>query len=464
MISRTIRQLKSMIRCETDAASDAVYDDVVFTGVSTDSRTLRAGNLFVPLAGETFDGHEFAKDAVRAGAAALLWRSDRPGAPEGVPVVRVKDTLAALQELASAYRRQLKVRVVGVTGSNGKTTTKDMVAACLATTYKVHKTEGNYNNHVGLPLTLLAMPEQTEMAVLEMGMSGRGEIELLSRIAEPEAAIITNIGEAHLMQLGTRDAIAKAKLEITSGMREGGLLIYNGDEPLLDRYLEEAKTPHGMLRFRFGTAPTNDCYPIAILQEQDRTSFIPNEPNMTFTIPLPGRHNVLNALAAIACARYMGVKEADIVRGLHELRVTGMRSEFVTMKNGAMLINDAYNASPTSMKAAIRMLTDLKANGRKIVVLGDMLELGEREEAFHREIGSCLDPDKIDVVLTYGKLASAIAEEAAKVFPDGRVKSFSDKDSLRVALTGLLEPGDLCLFKASRGMRLEEVIGKLLEP
>jgi len=459
MIKRTIRELAEMIRCEADTA----HAEVVFAGVSTDSRTVQPGNLFIPLIGETFDGHDYAAQAVERGAACVLWQADREGAPYGVPIIRVQDTLAALQELAAAYRRQLPVRIIGVTGSNGKTTTKDMIAACLATTYKMHKTQGNRNNHIGLPLTLLAMDEDTQMAVLEMGMSGLGEIELLSKLAAPEVAVITNIGEAHLMQLGSREQIARAKLEITAGMPADGLLIYNGDEPLIERTLEQMNVAKTMLRFRFGEQATNDYYPIAIMQHQQQTSFKLNVPfSPVITIPLPGMHNVLNALAAVAASKFMGVAEADIVKGLAELRVTGMRSEFLQSRSGATLINDAYNASPTSMCAALKMLESISSRGRKIVVLGDMLELGEQSEAFHRDIGRLLDPDKIDYVLTYGKLAAYIAEEAAKRYPAGYVRSFTDKAELASELAGMMTERDLILFKASRGMELEQIIKMII--
>ncbi len=325
MIKRTIHQLMKMIRCEA-APADA---DLQFHGVSTDTRTLRPGNLFIPLTGERFDGHEFAAQAAARGAAAVLWQQDRPGAPEGVPVIRVPDTLAALQELAAAYRRELPVRIIGITGSNGKTTTKDMVAACLMTTYKVHKTQGNLNNHIGLPLTILQMDEDTQMAVLEMGMSGSGEIALLSKIALPETAIITNIGEAHLQQLGSREAIARAKLEIIEGLREDGLLIYNGDEPLLVQLVAGLEGRQAMLRFRFGAQDTNDYYPLALIHHQDYISFKLNVPfSPTFTIPLPGRHNIVMsrnpAYAAAGCTVVHSLEKAIAAAGdVEEIAVIG---------------------------------------------------------------------------------------------------------------------------------------------
>lgn len=458
MINRTILQLTEMISCEVDQA----WHHISFHGVSTDSRTIEKGNLFIPLIGESFDGHDYAAQAMESGAAAVLWQEDHPGAPEGVPVIRVADTLVALQQLAAAYRQQLPVRVIGVTGSNGKTTTKDMIAACLATTYTVLKTQGNLNNHIGLPLTLLQLTEETQMAVIEMGMSGRGEIELLTKIAGPEAAVITNIGEAHMLQLGSREEIAAAKLEIIAGLREDGLLVYNGDEPLIEQQLKENEKYGSILRFRFGAEESNDYFPVAVMQQEDVISFKLNVPfSPTFKLPIPGRHNVMNALAAIAVCRFMGVSEADIVQGLAELQVSEMRNEYVKTSNGATLINDAYNSSPTALRAAIRMLEELQVNGRKIAVLSDMLELGEQSEHYHREIGRMLDAEKIDYVWTYGPLAAYIAEEAKAQYPEGHVRVFTDKDELASELASLLKEEDLALFKASRGMRLEEVIERL---
>lgn len=460
MIKRSLKQIMGMIDCK----ADSTYEEVEISGISIDSRSVHPGNLFVPLAGESFDGHDFALQALENGASAVMWQEARPNAPEGVPVLYVQDTLTALQNLAAAYRQQLSVRVVGVTGSNGKTTTKDMIAACLATTYRVYKTQGNFNNHIGLPLTLLQLSEDTQMAVIEMGMSGRGEIELLSRIARPEAAVITNVGEAHLLQLGSRDEIAAAKLEITSGLREDGLLVYNGDEPLLQHQLEKLTGVDKLLRFRFGEDENNDYYPVAVMQHQSFTTFKLNVPyTPTYTVPLPGRHNVLNALAAIAIAKFMGVAEADIVRGLSNLKLSAMRTEIIQAVSGAMILNDAYNANPTSMLAAIQMLEDMKTSGRKFAVLGDMLELGEQEADYHREIGARLDPQQIDYIFTYGPLAALIAEEAAKHYPAGTVLPFDDKLALAGKLEELLAAGDICLIKASRGMKLEDVVAKLTQ-
>ncbi|WP_409341245.1 UDP-N-acetylmuramoyl-tripeptide--D-alanyl-D-alanine ligase [Paenibacillus sp. MBLB4367] len=464
MITRTCGQIAQMVgKSLTDAGSPSGTDvtEIVVKGVCFDTRNIKPGNLFVPLIGQR-DGHDYVLEALAKGAAAALWQIGRPKPEDGLPLIEVDDTLEALQQLAHAYRNELPVRIVGITGSNGKTTTKDLTASLLGTTYKVHKTAGNLNNHIGLPMTLLEMDEQTEMAVLEMGMSGRGEIELLSRIAEPEAVIVTNIGEAHLLQLGTREEIARAKTEILSGLKPDGFFVYNGDEPLIEQVLPDMPQPASMLRYRFGASDRNDLYPVGVMQDGEGTHFQTNLPgSRSFYIPLLGLHNVVNALAAIAVAKFMGVCDDELDQGLKDVELTSMRIEPVKLKNGAFLLNDAYNASPTSMQAGLSLLTELKGYSRKFAVLGDMLELGPSEEEFHREIGRGLDPESIDGVFTYGKLARNIAEEAAVRFGGERVRPFDDKADLIRELRGLLKEGDAVIVKGSRGMRLEEVIHAL---
>lgn len=459
MIKRTIRQVREMVKGESPSTG---HDEVLIEGVSTDTRSIKQGSLFIPLAGEKFDGHHYAEEAFAKGAAAILWQKDREFPLAGKPVVYVNDTLQALQQLAAAYRSELNVRVIGITGSNGKTTTKDITASILATTYKVHKTKGNFNNHIGLPLTILEFEEDTEMAVLEMGMSARGEIALLSQLAKPEVAVITNIGEAHLAKLGSRLEIARAKTEILSGLQNGGLFVYNGDEPLIEEVLPDMPQPDEMLRFRFGDSASNDIHSVAVLTDGEGTYFKTNLPNTAnYYMPLLGDHNVVNALAAIAVSKYMGVHDSDIAKGLRNLEMTGMRIEMIRARSGATLFNDAYNASPTSMRAALRVLANLKGFERKIAVLGDMLELGSHETEYHREIGAFIQPDECDYLFTYGTLARHIALEAMKRMPRECVRAFLDKDMLIRELTKLVTAGDVVLVKASRGMRLEEVIDAL---
>lgn len=464
MIKRTVAEI-------ADMAGGTLFDgtdpSLIIRGVSKDTRTLPEGCLYIPLIGESFDGHQFVQDAIDKGAAASFWQRDRENPPHGVPLILVDDTLSALQALAKAYRHQLDVRIVGITGSNGKTTTKDMTAAVLSTTYKVHKTLGNYNNHIGLPLTLLQLEENTQIAILEMGMSSRGEIQFLSELAEPEIVLITNIGESHLLQLGSRLEIARAKTEILAGLQQDGTLVYNGDEPLIEQVLTELEEQHTKKNFRFhrvsfGAQKDNDLYPRQLRMDAAGTHFEVQRFNgVPFYIPLLGSHNVINALAAIAVGVHFGIPAAVIAEGLKKLEMTSMRIEILKAPSGLTILNDAYNASPTSMKAALKLLTELQGYRRKIVVLGDMLELGEQEAEFHRQIGAMLDPQQIERVYVFGTLARHIAEEAATRYPSGRVLSFDDKNRLAQALAAYADPQDVILVKGSRGMKLEQVVALL---
>lgn len=461
MIKRTFGEIAQM------AGGTAVNgsESLVISGVSKDTRTIQAGNLYVPLIGGRFDGHAYAEEAFGKGAAASLWQRDHGTPPEGRPIILVDDALAALQRLAARYREQLPLRIVGITGSNGKTTTKDMVAAVLAVTYNVHKTEGNLNGDIGLPLMILQTDERTELAVLEMGMRGFGEIELLTQIAKPEAAVITMIGEAHMERLGSREGIAKAKLEILSGLKPGGLFVYNGEEPLLAQLLPAAEKPEDYIPVTFGAGEGNDLAPANVEMDLEGTRFtIHGENGTSFYFPMMGRHNVGNALAAIAVGRYFGLSDREIADGLKAMQPSGMRIEKLTTPNGLTILNDAFNASPSSVKASIRLLGELTGFQRKFVVLGDMLELGDEEEQFHREIGELLEPERFDYIFTFGPLSRYIAEAAAERFPEHRVRAFESKESLTAAIAEL-EAGkqDIVLVKGSRGMQLEDVVRQLMQ-
>ncbi|WP_218090638.1 UDP-N-acetylmuramoyl-tripeptide--D-alanyl-D-alanine ligase [Paenibacillus solanacearum] len=460
MIKKTLAEIAAMAGGRLAEGAPA---DRIIRGVSKDTRTLGEGSLYVPLIGESFDGHDFVDAALAQGAAAALWQIDHAAPPVGTPLVIVDDTLAALQRLAKAYRRELPVRIVGITGSNGKTTVKDMTAAVLSTAFEVHKTEGNYNNHIGLPMTLLQMSPSTELAVLEMGMSGRWEIDLLSRLAEPEVAVITNIGEAHLLQLGSRQEIARAKTEILAGLQAGGLLVYNGDEPLIPEVLPEMAEAGRMQNgeytvTRFGKGCGNDLYPLEIAADAGGTRFKVNVDAQTqYRIPALGGHNAINALAAIAVGRHFGLSSEQIAAGLEHAVMTGMRIEVMHLPSGLTLLNDAYNASPASMRAAIDLLHEMKGYRSKFAVLGDMLELGAQEAEFHRAVGAMLDPAEVEAVYLYGPLANDMAEGARSRFGADRVLHFTDKEELARALASQTAAQDLVLIKGSRGMKMEQV-------
>ena len=469
MIRRTTAQIAAMCGAEMNEAAARRADDIV-RGVSTDSRRPAHGMLFVPLAGERFDAHDFAGHAFAGGAAVSLWQAGRP-VPEaltGRPLLLVDDTLAALQRLAAAYRSQLPVTVIGVTGSNGKTTTKDMIASVLAQRFKVHKTEGNLNNHIGLPLTILAMDEDTKAAVLEMGMSGFGEISRLARIARPDIAVITNIGDAHLLQLGSREGIAKAKLEIAEGLAAGGVLFVNGDEPLLT---EGAKRAHGYGKWRLETFALGErdggwSAKLIAVAARDTAFAIrpPDGPEWPgeFRVPAPGRHNAANALAAAAVGARLGLDPESIRQGLASVKLSAMRLETMTAANGAVVLNDTYNASPASVKAMIAFVGELEGYRRKWLVLGDMLELGPEEDRLHYETGASVNPGEIHAVLAVGERSKHTVRGAAERLGPDRALHFGDKDALVRRLLEELSPDDLVLVKGSRGMRMEEVAQALV--
>lgn len=457
MIQKTLAEIAKMAGGVNDGSK---FGDVIVKGVTIDTRKIEQGNLFVPFKGEKTDGHKFVEDAIRnGGASAAFWQKDVPNPPEDLPIIIVEDMTIALQELARSYRNSLDVKVVGITGSNGKTTTKDMASDLLALKYKVQKTEGNFNNHLGLPLTILRLREDTEVAVLEMGMSSKGEIEFLTELGRPDAVIITNIGESHLLDLGSREAIADAKLEIISGLKENGLIIFHGDEPLLQERLKDYKGT-GTLR-TFGTSSSNDLYPVSIEPMANGNMFTTNRGDMSFYLPVLGKHNILNALAAMLAAEFLGVPFEKMNDGFAGLKLTNMRMELSEGACGEKIINDAYNASPTSMNAAIDLVANLTGYRRKILVLGDMLELGPLEEEYHFKVGSSLNGEKIDYVFTYGKLGQSIAKGAKEVLREDRVFAFDDKQALSDELKNHVNNETIVLVKASRGMKLEEVVQAL---
>lgn len=456
MFKRSLKQISEMISVDNDGH---LFAEIIVEGVTIDSRKIEKGNLFIPFKGEHSDGHKYVEDAIRKGAAAALWQSDVPNPPLHLPILIVDNCLAALQELSRKYRHELPVKVVGITGSNGKTTTKDMTAGLLSVQYKVQKTEGNFNNEIGLPLTVLGLDEDTEIAVLEMGMSGRGEIEFLTKLACPDAVVITNIGESHLLDLGSREAIAEAKLEILQGLKVGGLAVLNGDEPLLMERIQEQK---GNLHVQtFGRNDTNTLFPTEITQLKQGNRFTINASKERYELPVLGTHNILNALAAMLIARYFSIPFEKMNEGFAEIKLTHMRMELVEGKHGEKIINDAYNASPTSMMAAIELVSNLQGYKKKILVLGDMLELGPQEEQYHHKIGTDLDEGKIDLLFTYGSLGEQIAKGARSVLGDQRVFAFINKAELIQELEQHVNESTLVLVKASRGMKLEEIVTSL---
>ena len=429
------------------------------TGVCIDSRNVQAGDLFVPFRGEQVNGHKFVKGAFEQGAVAALWLKDEPNPPADVALLFVDDAELALQQMARSYRNELSCTVIGVTGSNGKTSTKDLLAGVLSPYFKVKKTEGNFNNELGLPLTLLAVEDDTQVAILEMGMSGFGEISFLSTLAAPQFAIITNIGEAHMQDLGSREGIAQAKFEIIDGLASGGVLLYDGDEPLLVNLVKEQEA---LRSISFGYQQA-DLTATQIVSTDKGSSFtVSGQLQGQFTIPVYGAHQVKNSLAALLIAKELGLTESQIKESLAQTSLTDMRMQPLAGLNGSLLINDAYNAAPTSMRAAFRFMGETSVKEHKWLVLGDMLELGPDEQRYHEELAQHLNKLDLQGIALFGPrmkwLADQLTDYAGEV-----VWTADDTTLLADTLRPKLTAQTVVLFKGSRGMKLERIIDVLQE-
>ena len=436
----------------------ARFEHLRVSRMQSDSRKVRSGDLFVALKGATADGHDFAEAAINHGAVAAL--VSRP-ISEKLPSIEVEDTLRAYGEIAAGYRKLTGVKVVGITGSVGKTTTKEMTASVLEAAYHTAKTEGNHNNNLGLPMTIMDMPENTEVAVLEMGMNHSGEMEYLSDIARPDLAIITNIGTMHIEHLGTREGILQAKLEIMRGMPDDGAGVFNGDEPLLWNIRAIGKHK----KYYYGIENhACDVNATDIVELDDGVRFVVHGFGQQFElfVPMLGRHAVYNALAATTVGLLLGVKAEKIQARFSSFHNTGMRQK-IYVKNGVTIIEDCYNAGPESTEAALDVLAGIKTDGRRIAVLGDMLELGNRSAAEHYRIGR-LAVGKADLLLTYGEhsvrtLTGAITGGMNPKNTD----HFDTHEDMAHMLKMRVSEGDVVLFKGSRGMRMEKVLQLFLD-
>jgi len=435
---------------------------ILVSGVSFDTRTIKEGDLFVPMVADR-NGHDFVQSAIDNGARVAFWSDPIEKAPQTIAIIEVTDTLVAFQQFAQAYLKKVNPKVIAITGSNGKTTTKDMVAAVSSSTFKTHKTVGNFNNHIGLPLTILEMAEDTEVIVLEMGMSGRDEISLLSKIAEPDISVITMIGESHIEFLGSREGIADAKFEIIDGM-QGGTLIYPGEEPLLSKKVTTLSLSDRVGTIKtFGKQPGNDLYPLTIEPSIRSTRFTTNiDKQVACTLPIPGVYNVQNALAAILVGQELGINYETAYHSLTHFELTKNRLEWKNGWNDSVLLNDAYNASPSSMKAALNYFQSIDVVGKKIVVLGDILELGDFAEDMHASLHEAIQPEAIDMLVLYGKDMAFLYKEMTKKMSSDRLYHFEgDKAPLIQFLKENLQPNDTVLLKSSRSTGLLEVVSEL---
>ncbi len=428
------------------------------TGVSTDTRSLRPGDLFIALRGPRADGHDFIAEAFARGAAAALASRQVRGLPDGAVVIAVPDILKALGRVGAAYRRTIDLEVVGVTGSVGKTTTVKMCAAVLSTRYRVAQTREDWNAEIGVPLALLSLAPDHEVAVVEMAMRGLGQIAALVKIARPSVGIVTAIGESHLALLGSLENIAKAKGELIAGLPDDGTAILNADDPTATGLSPLAR---GRV-LTFGLAPGSDVRGADLRMDGSGMTFHVTALGRAADAHLPawGGHNVMNALAAAASGIALGLSLDDVVSGLAEFAPPKMRLQPVRLGE-VLVINDAYNASPTSMRAAFEVLLALGTNRRRLAVLGEMRELGGTSEALHRDVGAAA-AGAAELLITVGGGARALAEGALEAgLAPGHVHHTSNNEEALATLKMVMRPGDVILVKGSRAMAMEQIVEAL---
>jgi UDP-N-acetylmuramoyl-tripeptide--D-alanyl-D-alanine ligase len=426
-------------------------------GIATDSRLLTPGELFVALRGPTFDGHDFIAAAAARGAGAIL--CDHLRAEQSLPQIVVADTLRALGDLAAFWRHRFHLPVAAITGSSGKTTTKEMLAAILARTAPGLKTAGNFNNLIGLPLTLFQLSTAAQWAVLEMGMSERGEIARLTEIAAPNVGVITNVAPAHLLTMKSLGAIARAKGELFAALQPGALAVINLD----DERVAAIPVANGVQRRTYGLTAAAEIRAAEIRPEGAEVRFVLHAAGEArpLRLPVPGRHNVSNALAAATAALGMGRTLDDIVAGLETFAPAKGRMETTLLSDGIVLVEDTYNANPLSVKAALIALDEMGGSGERLVVLGDMLELGESSAELHREVGE-FAAAHCDHLFLLGQESRAIAVGARSAgLAAARITSCASHDEATQALMQSARPGARILIKGSRGMKMEKITAEL---
>lgn len=428
------------------------------TGVCTDSRLIKGGDLFFAIPGEKFDGHNFVADVLAKGASGVVVAKGKP-LPSDIDIKKilvVDDTVIALGKLAAAYRDMLSGSVIAVTGSNGKTTTKEMISHILSKRYRVHRSIKSFNNHIGVPLTILSCENDVDFLISEVGTNHPGEIDQLAAIVRPDVAVITNAGESHLEGFGCVDRVAAEKASLAKHVKAGGVVIVNGEQELLLRLVKQAEANI----ISFGYLSSCDMRITSQSISENGISFDVNN-KFHFDLPVLGMHNAMNALAAIVVARRAGLEMSEIAESLKDFKLPGMRLEVLKIGEYTVL-NDAYNANPASMRAALSVLHEMKTSGRKVFCCGQMLELGERSEIYHRELARKIGNDGIDLLVTVGKYAREMVDEAvAAGLPVKNVFAYANSEEAGRAIGGLIQDGDLILVKGSRGIQMENVIEKI---
>lgn len=439
-------------------------ENIIIEDIVIDSRDIEKNHLFIAIIGEKNDGHSYLKEAVKNGAVAVV--VDREINEDFIlnsktAVLKVADTTQALQKIAHFYRNSFKeLKLIAVTGSAGKTTTKDLIYSVLSQKFRTLKTEGNYNNHIGLPLTLLKLSGKEDFAVVEMGMSDFGEIKLLAEIARPDWGVITNVAEAHLEQLGSLENIAKAKKELLDSLNKDNKAVLNYDNIYTRQMISKTKAEV----ISFGFEENSDLQTINYNYDQNREELcfevVYKEQSYNFKFNKAGKHNIYNIMAALIIAFEQGLTAAQIQKGLLSVEFSDLRMEFITLENGSKIINDSYNANPLAVRAALDVLKELKSK-RKIAVLASMLELGEKSSLKHKEIGYYAADKDLDLLITVGKKAKFIADAALEKMNKNKVISFPSNKQAIEYLTKNLLAGDLILIKGSRGNKLEKIVAAL---
>lgn len=430
--------------------------DIVTSSVVIDSREAKPDSAFFAIQGERLDGHQFLPQALETARGAVVSQVPDP-LPPGKGIVRVADTTNALQELARAIRERSSFTLIGITGSAGKTTTKEMIATLIGTERRTFKSWGNFNNLIGCPLCIDNVPDDAEVVVSEMGMNHKGEIARLAGLTHPDVGVYTNIGPVHIEFFGTVEKIAEAKRELLENVKPGGTIVINVDNTHVVRISEGFQGP----KVTYGIEHDAMFHP-ADVRERGLlgTSFQLKE--FPFDLPMPGRHNLENLLAAIATARVVGISWEGIARGIAQIKPAYHRGVLVQTKNGATIYDDTYNSNPYALSRAIELLRQADVPGRRIAVIGDMLELGERELQFHYESGRNIDPDAIDVVIGVGPRSRALLDGARQSgFTEERLAHFDTAADAATFLEGFAHEGDLVLVKASRGIGLDKIVSAL---
>lgn len=459
---------------EGELAADENSMRKVVTGITWDSRKVGEGDIFLAMPGERVDGNDYITAAIGAGASMIVCTarpSDNLLAVAGefaCPVVVVNDGIEAITKLARYWRDQLHCVVVGVTGSTGKTSTKDLLASVLSTRYNTVATQGNNNNELGIPYTVLRADPETEVLIVEMGMRGLGQIEHGCSIAHPAIGVVTNVGVCHMELLGSREAIAHAKGEMIAALPETGLAVVNADDDMTEFMLQEADAAYKSLHIkRFGRSETADTKVSNVkLDAEGRASFdLSFGGGIAFPVELgvAGEHNISNALAAAVVGNYLGLSFEQIARGLKQAGASGMRMEVAQTASGVTIINDAYNANPDSMRAALATLASMECSGRRIAVLGDMGELGDDEVALHEQVGRDVAAANIDLLIAAGPLAAHIASAAQEAGATCAVECAADTAAAASALKQSVREGDTVLLKASRFMGFEQIVKEISE-